>query len=259
MPCASSQLLLLRGVKTQANELRSGQIVFDSAGRLLEVLRADHTQGQGRASGFVQLEARDLRSGTKRSERLRPSDVLDRAVLNRRTLTFLFADGGSVVLMDPDTFEQTPVPRALFGAAADFLSDGVPVTVAALDDGEVVSAVLPDTIEAVVVRPQTAGRRAERSKQQLSSSLSARGPASLCCVVLTRPRASPDARHSSPLSWLRQVSTGPSMKNERTDGRAMKDAVLESGATLSIPNFVVTGETVIVRPSDGTFVRRKLS
>ena len=69
------------GVKTQSNELRVGTIFEDGQGRLLEILKFEHTHGQGRASGFVTLEARDLRNGAKRVERLRPSDTVERVVL----------------------------------------------------------------------------------------------------------------------------------------------------------------------------------
>ena len=70
------------GVKTQANDLRTGAIFEDKEGRLLEVMRYEHTHGQGRASGFVTLEARDLRNGAKRTERLRPSDTVERVILD---------------------------------------------------------------------------------------------------------------------------------------------------------------------------------
>jgi hypothetical protein len=75
------RLLWHSGVKTQANDLRVGAIFEDKEGRLLEVMRYEHTHGQGRASGFVTLEARDLRNGAKRTERLRPSDAVERVIL----------------------------------------------------------------------------------------------------------------------------------------------------------------------------------
>ena len=78
----SHRLVWHSGVKTQANDLRTGAIFEDKEGRLLEVMRYEHTHGQGRASGFVTLEARDLRNGAKRTERLRPSDTVERVILD---------------------------------------------------------------------------------------------------------------------------------------------------------------------------------
>ena len=80
--------------------------MIERDGRLLVVVEAKHTQGQGRASGFVQLQARDVRSGTKYVERLSPSDMVERVTLDRVDYTFLYSEGKNVVLMHPQTFEQ---------------------------------------------------------------------------------------------------------------------------------------------------------
>ena len=128
--------------------MRAGQ-VLERDGRLLEVLRADYTQGAGRASGYVQVEARDLRSGAKHVERLRPSEAVERVLLERVEYTFLYAEGKNLVLMHPQSFEQLELPRAMLGDAAPFVGEGVPVTLS-LHAGEPLTAALPDTIEAVV-------------------------------------------------------------------------------------------------------------
>ena len=49
---------------------------------LLEVVKWSYTQGQARASGNVQVEYRNLRTGSKTGERLSPSDKVERAVLD---------------------------------------------------------------------------------------------------------------------------------------------------------------------------------
>ena len=175
--------------------------MIERDGRLLVVVEAKHTQGQGRASGFVQLEARDVRNGSKYVERLSPSDKVERVTIERVDYTFLYSEGKNVVLMDPTTFEQArrnssnaaprlclpmllrvashrrclplaaiaqcEVPTALLGDAGPFLSDGVTVTVAKLASGEAVSATLPDTIEAEIAT--------------CSASMKARGCVALRC------------------------------------------------------------------------------
>lgn len=170
-----------RGVKTQANELRSGQVLIID-GKLLEVVKAEHTQGQGRMSGHVQLEARDLRSGSKRVERLRPSDTVERVLIARQIFTFLYNDGRAALLMHPDTFEQVSVPHALFNGMERFLQEGGSVDVASVDGdgeaGEVVQATLPDTIQAVI--KSTAASMKVRSCQRPRR----QRPCSISCSVL---------------------------------------------------------------------------
>ena len=95
----------LRLASLPATQLRGGQVI-ERDGRLLVVVEAKHTQGKARASGFVQLEAREVGSGTKYSERLSPSDMVERVTLDRVDYTFLYNEGKSVVLMHPQSFEQ---------------------------------------------------------------------------------------------------------------------------------------------------------
>lgn len=53
------------------------------------------------------------------------------------------------------------------------------------------------------------------------------------------------------------TNSGPSMKNERTDGKQLKTAVLANGAAVQVPGYVKDGDIVIIRPKTGEFVRRK--
>lgn len=62
-------------------QLRVGTVVVDKNGALLEVVKWSYTQGQARASGNVQVEYRNLRTGGKTGERMSPSDKVERAVL----------------------------------------------------------------------------------------------------------------------------------------------------------------------------------
>lgn len=63
-------------------QLRVGTVVVDKNGALLEVVKWSYTQGQARASGNVQVEYRNLRTGGKTAERMSPSDKVERAVLD---------------------------------------------------------------------------------------------------------------------------------------------------------------------------------
>lgn len=49
------------------------------ARRIPQVLKSDHAHGQGRAGGVVQVEYRDLKTGVKRHEKLKPDDVVESA------------------------------------------------------------------------------------------------------------------------------------------------------------------------------------
>ncbi|MEQ1688490.1 MAG: elongation factor P, partial [Sphingopyxis sp.] len=75
---------------------------------------------------------------------------VEKVRLDTKDFQYLYADGGDLVFMDKDTYEQINLSRELIGEAADFLQDGMDV-VLELWDERPISVDLPEQIEAVVV------------------------------------------------------------------------------------------------------------
>lgn len=97
----------LRGIKKNANELRPGNVV-NIDGKLCLISKYHYTQGMSRQLGNVQIELRDIQSGTKVSQRYRPADQVEVTVLEDGKYNCLYVEGNAVHLMDPDTYEQVP-------------------------------------------------------------------------------------------------------------------------------------------------------
>jgi elongation factor P len=185
-------------MKQQANLIRAGQVI-EHEGRRWTVLKQQIiTPGKGGA--FIQVEMRDLRSGNKTNERWRTADTVERLMTEEKEFTFSYADGDNMVLMDPESFEQTVVSLALLGDAAPFLQDNMTITVD-LVEGEPVAAHLPPT------------------------------------VVLQVVEADPVVRG-------------------QTAASSYKPAKLSNGVKTSVPPFIETGERIVVRTEDGSYVER---
>jgi elongation factor P len=149
-------------MKQQANLIRAGQ-VLDHGGRRWTVLKQQIiTPGKGGA--FIQVEMRDLKSGNKTNERWRTADTVERLMTDNKEYTYSYTDGDNLVLMDPETFEQTMVPVAILGDAAPFLQDNMVIEVD-LVEGEPVGAHLPATVilEVVEADPVVKGQTATSS------------------------------------------------------------------------------------------------
>ncbi|GMH37160.1 hypothetical protein BSKO_05033 [Bryopsis sp. KO-2023] len=134
-----------RGAKKQANELRVGNVV-DIKGRLLMITKYHYTQGMSRQLGNVQMELRDIKTNMKASERFRPADGVNLAILEDRKFTCLYTDGNSVHLMDPESYEQIEVDKSLFGEQAVYLREDLELEVAFHQDAPV-TATLPTAIK----------------------------------------------------------------------------------------------------------------
>ncbi|KAK9803345.1 hypothetical protein WJX73_006232 [Symbiochloris irregularis] len=129
----------------QANELRTGNIIQSSDCRDCSVTKYEYSQGSGRQLGNVHLELRDVRTGRKTLERLRPYDMIEIVRVDSTPFQFLFQEGDVLTLMHPETYDQITVDSAIFGSQRSLLKEGVDVTVNLLD-GEPISGELPPTV-----------------------------------------------------------------------------------------------------------------
>jgi elongation factor P len=185
-------------MKQQANLIRAGQVI-EHEGRRWTVLKQQIiTPGKGGA--FIQVEMRDLRSGNKTNERWRTADTVERLMTEEKEYTYSYTDGSNLVLMDPETYEETHITADLLGDLKPFLQDQMTVKVD-LVEGDPVGIHLPPTVV------------------------------------------------------LEVVEADPVVKGQ-TAASSYKPARLSNGVKTSVPPFIETGERIVVRTEDGTYVER---
>jgi len=131
--------LIYRGAKTEASKLRKGMVV-DVKGRTLEVVNSNYTQGRARQAGNVQVDLKDIKTGTKVSARFSPTDVIESIFVEYRPLQYLYTEDSVVHFMDPVSFEQLTLDRAVVGEVEKWLSNSTPTTVAFINN-------LPTTVQ----------------------------------------------------------------------------------------------------------------
>ncbi len=149
-------------MKQQANLIRAGQVIEHDGRRWTVLKQQIITPGKGGA--FIQVEMRDLKSGNKTNERWRTADTVERLMTEEKEYTYSYTEGSNLVLMDPETFEQTHIPTELLGDALPFLQDDMTLTVD-LVEGEPVAIHLPGTVtlEVVEADPVVKGQTASSS------------------------------------------------------------------------------------------------
>ena len=110
----------------------------------------------------MQVELKDIRTGTKLNERFRASEKVERATLEQREQQYLFSDGDIHTFMDNETYEQTELDTELIGEdQVSFLQDGMVVILESHEGTplgvQMPSSVVLQVVEAdAVVRGQTA-------------------------------------------------------------------------------------------------------
>jgi len=107
---------------------------------------------------------RNVKSGAKKDQRWRTADTVERLTTEDKEYTYSYEEGGNLVLMDPETFEQTLVPQDILGDRLPFLQENMTVNVK-LIEGEPVSMDLPETVtlEIAEADPVVKGQTASSS------------------------------------------------------------------------------------------------
>ncbi len=147
-------------MKINGSAIRAGNVV-EIDGRVWRVIK-HNIVSPGKGGGFNQIEIRDVKSGSKSNMKFRSDETVEQLRVEEKELQFLFADGDQFTFMDQENFEQVTVSRDLIGDPADFLTDGMMVSMQVIEGQGVVGVELPlnavgTVVEAdAVVKGQTA-------------------------------------------------------------------------------------------------------
>ena len=89
-------------MKILGNEIKPGMIL-DHDNAQWEVIKTQHVK-PGKGGAFNQVELKSLIKDTKRNERFRSSDNVERVVLEDKKFNFLFEDDKDCHFMNQTTF-----------------------------------------------------------------------------------------------------------------------------------------------------------
>jgi len=115
----------------------------------------------GNLRAFVQAKLRRLSDGVTMEKRLRSTEDVEQAFLDRRDMEYLYSDKSSHVFMDTTTYDQVTVSDELLGDAMKYFKPNTPVT-ALMHNETIVSIDLPKVVELAVTEttPQPKGATA---------------------------------------------------------------------------------------------------
>lgn len=101
--------------KILATEIRVADLIeWDK--RIWRVAKCYHVHVGGRGGAFMQVEMKDIETGTKVNQRIRTDEKIERTLVEPRAMTFLYQEGNDYIFMDQQTYEQISLPQ-------DFLED----------------------------------------------------------------------------------------------------------------------------------------
>jgi elongation factor P len=133
---------------TAASQLRAGMAIrFE--GDCYKVLAADYHPGQGKMGGVTHARLQNVATGTFWEHSFRSDLRLEEVPMEKQALEFLYEDGTHCFFMNPDSYEQTEIPKASIGPQAAFLEAGKRVTVEFVE-GRPAGVQFPENLEVVI-------------------------------------------------------------------------------------------------------------
>jgi elongation factor P len=103
----------------------------------------------GNLRAFYQGKMKNLITGKSAENRFRSGEEVEIARVEYKMMEYLYNDGENLVCMDKESFEQVPVPAALFGDSLKFLKEGMEVKVS-FEGDNVILAEAPTFVEVVI-------------------------------------------------------------------------------------------------------------
>ncbi len=133
------------------NEITSG-IVLRIEGELFEVVEYSHVK-PGKGAAFVRVKLRNMKTELCIERTYRGNEKLEEALLEEKTVQYLYRTGETFHFMDQDSFEELTIEEKAIGDAVNFLQDNLNVT-AVFCDNKLQKVLLPNFLVAKIIETE---------------------------------------------------------------------------------------------------------
>jgi len=134
-------------MSVSTNDLKNG-MTLDLPEGLFSVVEFQHVK-PGKGGAFVRTKLKNVRTGAVLERTYRADEKLEQAIIDKREMQYLYADGSEYVFMDNSTYDQMQVVGDALGEATKYLKEG-DSAVLQIYEGEIVGVDLPAAVELAV-------------------------------------------------------------------------------------------------------------
>lgn len=187
-------------MKISANEIKSGNILDHEKDLWMVTKNPEHTK-PGKGGAYVQVEMKNLRTGSKLNQRFSSTDSVEKAFVEQKIMQYLYTEDDNLVLMDPVSFEQIFVSTNMLDGKLPLLTDNIEIA-AELYQEKIINLSLPETMVVEVEQ------------------------------------------------------TDPVIKGS-TITSSYKPAMIVGGLKVMVPQYLTTGERIVIKTHDLSFVERE--
>jgi elongation factor P len=136
---------------TTTNDLKNG-MTLDLDDGLFEVVEFQHVK-PGKGGAFVRTTLKNVRTGSVVDRTFRGGEKVERAMIDKREMQYLYRDGDDYVFMDNASYEQLNVPRPRLGGSANYLIESSNAVLQMYGD-EIVGVDLPAAVDLTIAETE---------------------------------------------------------------------------------------------------------
>ena len=107
----------------------------------------------GKGAAFVRTKLKNIRTGATTERTFRAGEKVERAILDRREMQYLYNSGDDYFVMDNETYEQFSLTREQLGDNIKYLKENMNITVLFYQD-KIFGVEMPNFVELVVAETE---------------------------------------------------------------------------------------------------------
>jgi elongation factor P len=138
-------------VSVSTNDLKNG-MTLDLPEGLFSVVEFQHVK-PGKGGAFVRTKLKNVRTGAVIERTYRGDEKLEQAIIDKREMQYLYADGAEYVFMDNSSYDQMQVTGDALGESTRYLKVG-DSAILQMYNGGIVGVDLPAAVELEVTETE---------------------------------------------------------------------------------------------------------
>ncbi len=135
------------------NDIKNGMTVIID-GNICQIIEFLHVK-PGKGPAFVRIKLKNLRTGSTVEQTFNTNIKLEKAMVEKTPMQFLYENGGSYNFMNMETYEQMELSKESLGDDVKYLKEGISVDISTYN-GEILGIGLPEKIEYKVANTEPA-------------------------------------------------------------------------------------------------------
>lgn len=135
------------------NDIKNG-MTFLYDGNIYQVIEFLHVK-PGKGPAFLRTKLKNLRTGATIEQTFNTNIKLEKAMIEKQSVQFLYATGDVYTFMNMETYDQIELNKSQLGDDVFYLKDGLNVELS-FYKGELLGVILPEKITLKVIHTEPA-------------------------------------------------------------------------------------------------------